>query len=614
MCLPRNLQDDPEKVPSSIESVLVQRIPHQIHRTKYRACLWAVLIPVAMGSVMSLPVSVFAADGKRVAFVVGIGTYDTLPDDKQLKNSVNDAEGVSVKLAEIGFQVTTASNLTRQGFYAKWLEVLNSLTEEDTFVLFYSGHGIQIRQQNYLLPRDIPPIDRQREDLVTTEAISLTGVLNDLTQGRGDKHPPKRAVVIIDACRDNPFILPGSKSIKTPSGLAKPSSTEGLFVIYSALENSVSLDRLPNDEKTVKYSVFTRVLLPLLGRQDLTLQNLSLKLKKEVSTLAKNAGRRQLPTYYDGTDGEPFCLPGCAAKADKGTVALKEDVSITVQSTLPSEKTGKDGAPMVVIPNGNSWMGSPDEEGDKDEHPRHSVWLSAFYLDKYEVTNRRFEQFVHETGHRTTAEQKGKAWTFTATGKYEEVSGAHWRKPEGGETVFDSNREQHPVVSVSWEDAQTYCSWAGKRLPTEAEFEYATRGGTGTKYWWGNSNPGTHRVANVADESAKRQYLDWTIMTGYDDGYVRTAPVGSFEANPFGLYDMTGNVWEWVADRYDETYYENSHPYFNPQGPSRGEYRVIRGGSWNVDPDYARSATRGKGVPTAQVVDVGFRCAKDVPK
>lgn len=279
------------------------------------------------------------------------------------------------------------------------------------------------------------------------------------------------------------------------------------------------------------------------------------------------------------------------------------------------EITGKDGAPMVLIPAGEFWMGAPDGEGDKDEHPRHKVALGAFYLDKYEVTNRRFEQFVHETNHRTTAEQEGKAWALTTAGKREEVSGAHWRKPEGGETVFASNREDHPVVSVSWDDVRAYCRWAGKRLPAEAEFEYATRAGTETKYWWGNTNPGSRRVANIGDESLKRQHSDWPwlIMTGYDDGYVRTAPVGTFEANPFGLHDIIGNVWEWTADWYDENYYSQSLPR-NPKGPSSGEKRVFRGGSWGHGPDDVRSAARSRFTPSDRGDGVGFRCAQDVPK
>ena len=177
--------------------------------------------------------------------------------------------------------------------------------------------------------------------------------------------------------------------------------------------------------------------------------------------------------------------------------------------------------------------------------------------------------------------------------------------------MFESNRAKHPVVSVSWEDACAYCRWAGKRLPTEAEFEYAMRAGTNTTYWWGDGDPGSRRVANIGDESLKRQYSDWphSIMTGYDDGYVRTAPVGSFDTNPFGLHDMTGNVWEWTADWYDKNY-----PARNPTGPSSGEDRVLRGGSWGNGPVNVRSALRGRHLPSRRDDDIGFRCAQDVPK
>ena len=281
--------------------------------------------------------------------------------------------------------------------------------------------------------------------------------------------------------------------------------------------------------------------------------------------------------------------------------------SFSVPKQMPIEITGKDGAPMVLVPAGEFTMGSSD--GENDEKPVHRVSLDAFYLDKYEVTNKLFQKFSRETGYETTAEKEGKAYGYTSSGEWKEISGANWRKPEGGETVFVSNRDEHPVVSMSWYDAEAYCRWAGKRLPTEAEFEYANRGGTQTTYWWGDSNPGSRRVANIADEAGKRQFSGWSIMAGYDDGYVRTAPVGSFDPNPFGLYDTTGNVWEWTADWYGKDYYERS-PSRNPTGPSHGEYRVLRGGSWSNEPGYVRSADRGRSQPMNRSAAYGFRCAK----
>ncbi len=270
----------------------------------------------------------------------------------------------------------------------------------------------------------------------------------------------------------------------------------------------------------------------------------------------------------------------------------------------------KDGAPMALIPAGEFLMGSNNVELPM-EQPVHRVSLPAFFLYKYEVTNKMFQKFVQETKHQTIAEKEGKGWVFMPDARFKEAQGATWQKPEGWETVFVSQRDEHPVVLVSWHDAEAYCRWAGQRLPTEAEFEYATRAGTTTDYWWGNGNPGERRVANIADVTTKRQFpgLIGDVVNGYDDGYARTAPVGSFEPNPWGLYDMTGNVIEWAADWYGPGYYAQS-PKENPTGPSQGESRVLRGGSW-VTSEFIRSAHRGLGRPNERQGHIGFRCAKD---
>jgi formylglycine-generating enzyme required for sulfatase activity len=255
------------------------------------------------------------------------------------------------------------------------------------------------------------------------------------------------------------------------------------------------------------------------------------------------------------------------------------------------EIIGKDSAPMVLVPAGSFLMGSTKDEVDRaiqdgikemgvdqqtcegwyrPELPQHKVQLDSFYLDKYELTNRLFAKFVEAMGYRTTAEKEGTARGLV-DGTWKDITGASWRQPEGGVMVFASNRLEHPVVSVSWEDADAYCRWAGKRLPTEAEFEYATRAGTQTTYWWGNGTPGARRTANMADEFLDRKDPGWVIMSGYDDGAERTAPVGSYEANPFGLHDMTGNVSEWTSDWYGGDFYGKS-PARNPTGPSSGQY------------------------------------------
>ncbi len=246
------------------------------------------------------------------------------------------------------------------------------------------------------------------------------------------------------------------------------------------------------------------------------------------------------------------------------------------KQTQPLEITGKDSAPMVLIPAGSFWMGSPDSEGDKNEHPRHRVTLDAFYMDKFEVTVARYAEFMRATNR---------------------------SKPQYWDQVDSSKHRNLPVVGVDWHDAKAYCEWGGKRLPTEAEWEKAARGTDGRTYPWGNEQP-TARLANFGKE--------FTFDNIYDD---RLAPVDSYEAgkSPYGLHHMAGNVLEWTADWYDENYYSKSPPR-NPKGPASGEDRVLRGGSWLSVPDTVRSAARYWNIPTTRNAYIGFRCAQDVPQ
>jgi formylglycine-generating enzyme required for sulfatase activity len=243
--------------------------------------------------------------------------------------------------------------------------------------------------------------------------------------------------------------------------------------------------------------------------------------------------------------------------------------------TQDREITGKDGAPMVLIPAGEFWMGSPDGEGDTDEHPRHQVYLDAYSIDKFELTVSRYAEFIRSAGQQAPIN-----WYQVKTDKHSDL----------------------PVVGVDWKDAEAYCRWAGKRLPTEAEWEKAARGTDGRTYPWGNEQP-TARLANF-----ERGYAN----NAYDE---RLAPVDSYETgkSPFGLHHVAGNVWEWTADWYEAEYY-SKNPQRNRTGPSRGTAKVVRGGSWDYGPDYLRSARRYRYSPSSQDDDIGFRCAQDSPK
>ena len=228
--------------------------------------------------------------------------------------------------------------------------------------------------------------------------------------------------------------------------------------------------------------------------------------------------------------------------------------------------TGKDGASMALIPAGEFQMGDHSNESVPNERPVHTVYLDAFYIDVYEITSAQYKKFIDATGHRAPV---------------------YWNDSR-------YNAPQQPVVGINWHDAVAYAEWAGKRLSTEAEWEKAARGGlSGKLYLWGDEM--SHDNANY-------------FRTGGKDVWSEPSPVGSFSANGYGLYDMAGNVWEGCADWYGEDYYSGS-PKSNPTGPSSGERRVGRGGSWSGGKSALRCADRNSFNPARTGSNLGFRCS-----
>jgi len=260
---------------------------------------------------------------------------------------------------------------------------------------------------------------------------------------------------------------------------------------------------------------------------------------------------------------------------------------------------------MVYVPEGEFMMGS--NEGAVNERPQHTVYLDAFWIDKTEVTNVMFALFVEATGYQTDGEKHGSAWVLDGAA-WSEIEGADWQHPQGPRTSL-TGLDDHPVVNVSWNDARAYCEWAGARLTSEAEWEKAALGTDGRTYPWGEQNPAGD-LLNFADVNLN---LDWADRST-DDGYRFTAPVGSYPAgvSPYGVLDMAGNVWEWVNDWYAETYYRVS-PASNPTGPTYGDGRVLRGGSWNHDGHDMRSTMRMWANPSDAIDNFGFRCARSIP-
>ena len=307
---------------------------------------------------------------------------------------------------------------------------------------------------------------------------------------------------------------------------------------------------------------------------------------------------------------------------------------------------------MVLIPAGTFMMGGKSDQADWNEFPRNEVTVSAFYLDAKEVTNAEFKKFVDATNYITVAERdidweemkkevppgtpkpadsvlKAGGIVFKGTDGPVDLNdysqwwrwtiGANWRQPEGPGSSIE-NRMDHPVVQVSWEDAKAYADWAGKRLPTEAEWEWAAMGGTKeAKYPWGNE-PIEESFSKANFWQGSFPYIN-TVL----DGFVGTAPVGSFSPNGYGLYDMAGNVWEWCEDKYHVAAYtrlSEMKDRTNPKGPEKSydpmepyaEKYVIRGGSFLCNESYCsgyRVARRMSSTKDSGFNHTGFRCAKD---
>jgi formylglycine-generating enzyme len=292
--------------------------------------------------------------------------------------------------------------------------------------------------------------------------------------------------------------------------------------------------------------------------------------------------------------------------------AVEQVVATEVEDPeLPIEIEG-----MVLISAGVLMMGSSD--GFANEGPVHEVSLDAYYIDTHEVTNREFARFVTETGYVTEAEQWKWSIVFAPDDRpgqrvpgaewWKRADGATWRHPNGPETSIDG-LDEYPVVQVSWNDAAAYAAWAGKRLPTEAEWEKAARGGLrDAPYAWGmDFAPGGEQQANTWNGQ-------FPVEDSGEDGFKSLAPVGQYKPNGYGIYDIAGNVWEWVEDWYGANYYRDS-PGENPRGPEEGIEKVQRGGSFMCADNYClgyRVSHRGKSGIDSGLPHVGFRCVKSL--
>ncbi len=596
---------------------------------------------------------------KRVALVIGNGAYKNSP----LKNPPNDAKAMTRSLQSLGFTVFSKINASKKEMRRAIDDFGTEIRNGGVGLFYYAGHGVQFEGKNYLLPIDA---DIVSELDVDDEAVSVDRVLARMEDAKN-----RMNIVVLDACRNNPF---ASTFRSVSRGLAQMKAPAGTFIAYATAPGSIAADgdganglytqellkEITNPNQPLEF-VFKRVLssvkektngqqipwtassvegdfyfamasennsspsvsLPNKPTQkSFSLSDLDTKAKEEEAIkndwsenlkemtkayndvllyekrdvsaeLKKSAWQRFIAAYGDNN---PYSQKDDDMRSKANTQYTRWASAITAKPSatldLRNMTVNSIGMEFVLVEAGTFQMGSSDDEAD--EKPVHNVKLTnPYYIGKYEVTQKQFREFVNATGYKTEAERGDGSWIW---------NGSEWKKDANANWKNIFIGDNRPVVCVSWNDAIAFIKWLNQkegtnayRLPTEAEWEFAARGGKNASSN-GNKFSGSNNLNDVAVNS--------------NNSRSQTANVGSKQPNELGIYDMTGNVWEWCNDWYDENYYKNS-PTQNPQGANSGSVRILRGGSWGVDDYVCRVAFRLRDNPESRSNYLGFRLAQD---
>ncbi len=500
---------------------------------------------------------------QRIALVIGNSNYPK--GVAYLPNPKNDAADMARVLRAYGFTVTQKQDLNQAQMDKAIIGFGQALTKNGIGLFYFAGHGIQIDQRNYLVPIG-KKIRNARQ--VKYRAVDAQWVVDVM-----DSAGSRVNIVILDACRNNPY----RSYFRSSDGLAAMHAPRGTIISFSTALGKKAADG------EWRNGLYTRNLLKTIQIPGLTIEEV---FKQTATVVDSDSGGRQIPWRSSSLIGEDFCFGTCdeseADRLRRQIAALQQQIDQRepVQVVQPRVKRVPDkvfrdrlkdggfGPEMVRIPAGRFRMGDIQGGGGSNEKPVHRVSVSEFAMGRYEVTFAEYDKFAQATGRKKPDDE---GW----------------------------GRGNRPVINVSWNDAVAYAKWlsqqTGKqyRLPTEAEWEYAARAGTETKYWWGNKI-GKNRAA--CDGCGAKWGWDAKKMT---------APVGSFSANPFGLYDTVGNVWEWTCSKYEDKYN-------GQEKRCTGENRqpVIRGGSWSDEPWGVRAALRLRNSHDGRYDSVGFRLAR----
>jgi formylglycine-generating enzyme required for sulfatase activity len=536
---------------------------------------------------------------KRTALVIGNGAYKS----SILSNPGNDAADMARVLKQLGFDVILKKDAGKELMLDAFREFGRKLSGSEVGLFYYAGHGMQIKGVNYLIPVNN---NIQEESEVEFEAIDVRRILAKMQSAGNPLN-----IVILDACRDNPFKRSFRASQK---GFVQMDAPLGTVIAYATSPGSVAADGKGRN------GTYTEALLRNFQNPDLDVQKMFNTTGLDVM---KKTDKKQVPWVSTSPFPDYYLAKGILPPSSGKSNVKAESVQKPVikKSAEPNQgDTWTDperGMEFVYVHGGCFQMGQTQVEKQyllkesgkekykkyfKDELPRHEVCLDGFWMAKSEVNRGQFAQFIRETGYRTDADKKGTAWINNkdTDWKWKEMSGYNWEK------AGYYQEDTHPAVCVSWNDAKAFIKWLSVKtdqnfaLPTEAQWEYAARGGTDFMRFWGPNDSEACKYANVADKE------NWNPSFPCNDGYKFTAPVDTFRANPFGLYDMLGNVWEWCEDIYDKNAY-SKHSRNNPLITSGGSSRVIRGGSWSNDPWSVRAANRSGGTADSRSNGLGFR-------
>jgi formylglycine-generating enzyme required for sulfatase activity len=525
----------------------------------------------------------------RVALVIGNSKYGgELP---KLANPANDADLMAATLQKLGFAVVKVRDADLGQMKRAISDFGTKLADAGgtaVGLFYYAGHGIQVAGNNYLIPLKADIRKAADADL---EAIDANLVLKQMEFAGNALN-----IVILDACRNNPL----SRGMRSADqGLARMDAPMGSFIAYSTAPGATAADG------SGRNSPYTLALAKAMQKRGIPIEEAFRDARVDVIAATQKA---QIPWESSSLTGAFSFNPGArAAEAQTAAAApapaATQPAASAAKTPAPASGAAIEGCTncpeMVAVKGGTFMMGSPEDEEDHTEYegPQKKITIRPFSIGKYDVTVAQFGEFIKATKY-----QPSDICDTDGTG--ERGRGA-WDDPHINQT------EKDPVVCVSWDDAKAYAAWLAKasgkpyRLPTESEWEYAARAGETGAHSWTDADDAC-RYANIADAAAKRKFKGWKVVS-CDDGFTFTSPVGSLKPNAFGLYDMLGNVKQWV-----DGCAANSIAGIPADGaPDSGScnYRPARGSAWNATPNIVRLAYREKGKSTYSAYNYGFRVA-----